>query len=621
MITWFSNLGPRVRVGALMVLDVFISVLTLGFAFLFYYSLSDFLGFLRADWWMLPVFLVIRLVSFHLSGLYVFLWRYASIRELASIVRAVSFSSLGIVLSLFLMKEVEFPVRILVLDWVFNVVGIGGLRVGLRVFRDYLYQLAHRGHDGNEKRVVIVGAGDAGEVIAREILRRRRLDCRLLGFLDDNPALLGRVIHQLPVLGATEDLPELTQTHRIDEVIIAIPSATGAQIRRILKLCESCGVSSQTTPGLFEIIGGQVSVSQLREVQIEDLLGREVVSVDMGAISNFVSGRTVLVTGAGGSIGSELCRQIMAFGPSELVMVDHSENSVYESERRLHAGETHGVRLKSIVSDVKDKARMDQIFSRYRPELVFHAAAYKQVPLMEDNVRDVVLNNVMGTRNIIELSDFHGVKQFVLISTDKAVNTTNCMGASKRLGEVLMQVISRNSETRFTAVRFGNVLGSVGSVIPLFKQQIAAGGPITVTHPEVTRFFMTISEAVRLVIQASVLCEGGEIFVLDMGKPVKIMNLAKDLIRLSGMGDSDIEIRVTGMRPGEKLHEELFFGKEGYTQTQHKKIFIAKPYTYDSKVVQLGIQRLIQSAYEGESEVDIRLGLMDLVVATQPELV
>jgi FlaA1/EpsC-like NDP-sugar epimerase len=437
------------------------------------------------------------------------------------------------------------------------------------------------------QRVLIAGAGEAGAMVLRELRANPQMGLIPVGFVDDDPAKQNMLIHRIRVLGDRIAIPTLVRQHRVDQVIIAMPSASGKAIRTLLGVCEAAGVRTRTIPGMYELLGGNVSISQLRDVQIEDLLRREPVKTDTAQVTALLRGRRVLVTGAGGSIGAELCRQIARCDPVELTLLGHGENSIFDIYNELSkragergnrgAGETEHVSrctLHAVIADVRDGERLRGILMQRRPEIVFHAAAHKHVPLMEENEVEAVTNNVLGTLRLVEASLAADVQAFVLISTDKAVNPTSVMGATKRVAELLVQAATGQTGGCYVAVRFGNVLGSRGSVVPLFRQQIAAGGPVTVTHPDIKRYFMTIPEAVQLVLQAAALGRGGEVFVLDMGEPVRIADLACDLIRLSGLEPGrDIDIAYTGLRPGEKLFEELSLAGESYRQTVHSKIF------------------------------------------------
>ncbi len=421
-----------------------------------------------------------------------------------------------------------------------------------------------------------MGAGSAGAMMVRELRENPQVGLEPVAFVDDDPQKRDMSIHGVPVLGGSEEIPRLARQLGVQQVIIAMPSAPGRSIRRVLELCERAGVRAKSMPGIYELLDGKVSVRQLRDVQIEDLLRRKPVRTDIGAVYELLRGRRVLITGGGGSIGSELCRQVLRCEPSELIVLGHGENSVFAIEGALRRAAPRAVTITPVIADIRFPERIDAIFARHQPEIVFHAAAHKHVPLMEANPAEAITNNVLGTRNLLRAAEASGVRHFVMISSDKAVNPTSVMGASKRVAELLVHQAALRTGRPFVAVRFGNVLGSRGSVVLTFKEQIAAGGPVTVTHPEMTRYFMTIPEAVQLVLQAATLGSGGEVFTLDMGEPVKIVDLARDMIELSGLEvGRDIEIAFTGIRPGEKLYEELFVAGEDYERTFHEKIFIA----------------------------------------------
>jgi FlaA1/EpsC-like NDP-sugar epimerase len=424
--------------------------------------------------------------------------------------------------------------------------------------------------------VLIIGAGQAGEMLARDLLRDPEAKYRPVGFVDDNPATRGKDIHGLPVMGSCDDIPKAVGERDIDLLMLAVPSASQQQLRRIVGICETAGKPFRILPRMQDLVNGQVSLKELRDVKIDDLLGRDVVSLDWDAVTHGTREKTILVSGGGGSIGSELCRQLARLRPQQLVILERSEYNLYSIELELRR-EYPDLPLAAVLGDVGDASAVEQLLRRYRPQAIFHAAAYKHVPMLEEQARAAVTNNVFGTQVLATLADRHGCEVFVMISTDKAVNPTNVMGASKRVAEIVCQAMDARSKTRFITVRFGNVLGSTGSVVPLFQQQIAAGGPVTVTHPDITRYFMTIPEAAQLILQGSVIGSGGEIFVLDMGEPVKIAYLAEQLILLSGKRPGvDIEIVYRGLRPGEKLHEELFYAEERLADTAHPKILLAR---------------------------------------------
>ncbi len=520
----------------------------------------------------LPLLLAIRVASFYALSLFRGIWRYTSAHDAIRIFEATTLGTLVFTLLLVLFFQ-TFPRSVVIIDYVLAMAFVGGARFSIRAFRPPNAPVTK---DVKPIRVLIVGAGDAGEMLVREVQRKYVGRYEVVGFVDDDRMKLGGHIHGVQVHGRIDELPLVVADQEVDEILIAAPTATGAQMRRMVDLCKLTGAKFKTIPGLGDLVDGQVTFSQLRPVAIEDLLGRDPVELDMALISKEMKGRAIVVTGAGGSIGSELCRQLARFEPSVLVLVERAENALFHIHRELQA-RFPSVRLEPCLADVAEPKRMDEIFSAYRPTVLFHAAAHKHVPMIEWNPFEAVKNNVLGTRALADLADRHGVERFVMISTDKAVNPTSVMGTSKRVAEIYVQALSQRSKTRFVTVRFGNVLGSNGSVIPIFQEQIAKGGPVTVTHPDMRRYFMTIPEAAQLVMQAGAMGNGGEIFVLDMGEPVKIADLARDLITLSGLKPGeDIEIKFTGLRPGEKLFEELSVDAEHAEKTRHPKIFVGR---------------------------------------------
>ncbi|HXF86629.1 MAG TPA: nucleoside-diphosphate sugar epimerase/dehydratase [Anaerolineales bacterium] len=524
---------------------------------------------------MSAVALAIKIPVYYFFGLYRRLWMYASTGELRLITAAVTSASVlvsGVMLLLIGMGMVKpgMPRSALGIDWLLSLVLIGGSRFALRILAE---QSTAPRPSGKGKRALIIGAGDAGVLVARELQKSSQLNLIPVGFLDDDPAKQNHVIHGVTVIGAVNDLASAIDLHKIDEVIIAIPSAPGRLVRMVNDICRLKGIPSRTMPGIYELIGGRVSVNRLREVDITDLLRREPVRVNDEAVGAALAGKRVLVTGAGGSIGRELCRQIARRAPAELVLLGHGENSIFEALLELNQDYPH-LPLSPVIADVRNAERLTHIFQTHRPQVLFHAAAHKHVPLMEANVVEAVTNNVLGTYNVVQAALQYNVERFVLISTDKAVRPTSIYGATKRLAEMIVLHASQSTPHAFSVVRFGNVLGSRGSIIPIFKQQIASGGPVTITHPEMSRFFMTIPEAVYLVLQVASMESGGETFVLNMGKPIRILDLAEDLIRLSGLEPyRDIEISFTGIRPGEKLTEELWEEGTPLVPTRHPDIF------------------------------------------------
>ncbi|MGB4373018.1 MAG: nucleoside-diphosphate sugar epimerase/dehydratase, partial [Halanaerobiales bacterium] len=531
------------RKPALIIIDIILLNLALFISFILRFN-GDVFNYLDFTYFMLISSIGLIILLF--SNLYNRIWQYASIGELLTIFKVSALINLLLVFYIYISRS-SFPRSVILINFMTEIFMLGALRFGLRLLKDYSINnnlLVPR------TRVLIIGAGDAGEIIIREMNKHPELGKKIIGLIDDDLGKANLEMHGLKVLGNRYDIPKVIEKYAVDEVIIAMPSARGKDIKEIYNLSIQNDVRVKIVPGVYELINGNVNLSQIREVKVEDLLGREQVKLDIKKIARDVEGRTVMVTGAGGSIGSELCRQIARFKPWRLLMLDNYENSLYYLDLELKKG-FPDIEIIPIISCVRDKERLDNLFASYRPDLVFHAAAHKHVPLMEYNPGEAVKNNIFGTRNLLEVADRYKVDKFVLISTDKAVNPTNVMGATKRVAEMLVQAMNKRSQTKYMAVRFGNVLGSNGSVIPLFKKQIATGGPVTVTHEEVTRYFMTIPEAVQLVIQAAALGRGGEVFVLDMGEPVKIIDLAKDLIKLSGLKlGEDIDIEITGLRPG-----------------------------------------------------------------------
>ncbi len=527
------------------------------------------------------LFLTIKMMVFSGRGLYARYWRYASIDELGQIGGAVGLAMIAQLLVFFSIRAAgwiptDFPVAVPLLDGLFTLMAVGGPRFLVRLVERFRWL---RQSNTTATPVLVVGAGAAGIAIVQEMQHHPKLGLHAVGYVDETPEKQGAIIRGIPVLGRWSNITELVPLHGIKQVIIALPEASGKTIREITALCGQSGVAVRTMPGIAELLDGKVSVSKLRPVDITDLLRREPVQSDDVAVRALLHGKRILVTGGGGSIGGELCRQVMPCQPAALYVLGHGENSVFEITNELRRWEQEHRPgqpsiVEAIVADIRFPERMQAIFARVRPEIVFHAAAHKHVPLMEDHPSEAITNNVLGTRNVLDACLASGVERFVMLSTDKAVNPTSIMGASKRAAELLVHQAARTSGRAYVAVRFGNVLGSRGSVLHTFKQQIAAGGPVTITHPEMTRFFMTIPEAVQLVLQAGVLGHGGEVFVLDMGEPVKIVDLARDVIALSGLEvGRDIDLTFSGLRPGEKLYEELFIPGEHYARTTHQKIF------------------------------------------------
>ena len=536
-------------------------------------------------------------------GLYRRSWSRVAFRDLGDLLRAVaSVALLGSVLLLWFGPALEIPRSVALLDGLLTLFIMSGVRATARYRHEA--RVGQPSDGGRRKAVLIIGAGEAGTLIVREMLRHPEMGLRPVGFLDDDSKKVGYRIATVPVLGTTDDINRVVQRHKVDEVLIALPSSDGRVVREIVGRIEGAksGLKYRIMPGVYELLSGQVGINRIREVQIEDLLRRPPVELDTAAISNYITDQVVMVTGAGGSIGSELVRQICRFRPKELILFGRGENSIYTLERELER-DWPDIPYHSVIAGVQHIVRLDYVFRRYKPQVVFHAAAHKHVPLMELNPEEAVFNNIIGSRNLVTLALKYGVSHFVNISTDKAVNPTSVMGASKRMVERIVQsaALRARPDQAFVSVRFGNVLGSRGSVIPVFKQQILAGGPVTVTHPDMTRYFMTIPEASQLVMQAAGQGSNGEIYILDMGEPVRIVDLAKDLIKLSGFEpEVDIPIAFSGVRPGEKLYEELMTNEERGGATAHEKIFVAKPALLELEALERTVQNLQEAALRSD---------------------
>lgn len=526
----------------------------------------------------LPIMVISYIVMLLSMHLYTRIWRYAGMREMVAVLIATTLGA-GLFYTGMYVFDKSLPRSIYLISWILStgVIGIG---------RMVLHYIAMRyggkqSTDADMVNTLIIGAGDAGATIAREIERYHKRSRKVIGFIDDDESKFNRLMGGVRILGNRHDIPSIVKENKVKEIIIAMPSVTRNEIRNIMEICSPLKCKVNTLPGMYQLLDDEVLVSHLHPVSIEDLLERDEVRLDMDIVEHYIRDKVVLVTGAGGSIGSEICRQIMRVGPKQLLLLGHGENSIYLINQELKNIYKDGPII-PIIADIRDKQQLDQIFTQYNPQVVFHAAAHKHVPLMEIQPMAAVLNNIYGTRNVADVAGRHGVKRFVMISTDKAVNPTSVMGATKRVAEKVIISMNDTYDTKYITVRFGNVLGSRGSVIPLFKKQIEAGGPVTVTDPEMTRYFMTIPEASQLVLQAGAMGKGGEVFLLDMGEPVKIIDLARNMIRLSGLEpDKDIHIKITGLRPGEKKYEELLTSEEGTNRTNHTKIFEAPLDTVD----------------------------------------
>lgn len=561
---------------------------------------------------------VLTLLFFFRVKVYRRVWQYASVGELISLFKAVIAAEILIFIVHTLMNNYQshyvIPLSIYILVGMLTILGVGGSRFAWRVFRDNYLKIKpyHR-------RTLIIGAGQAGYLIAKELKHSPHAGLYPIAFIDDDPGKWELEVLGLPVIGGREKIPEAVERLGINKIVVALPSATKVEISKILEICKTTRAKVRMLPKFSDLINKKVSINMIREVNIEDLLGREPVKVDLEGIADYLTNQVVLVTGAGGSIGSELCRQVAAFKPKKLLLLGHGENSIYNIEMELRNSFPE-VKLEPLIADIQDIGSLEKIFNIYRPTVVFHAAAHKHVPLMEDNPTEAVKNNVFGTRNVAECAHKYKSLRFILVSTDKAVNPTNVMGATKNIAEMVVQSLNYISETKFAAVRFGNVLGSRGSVVPLFKKQIEEGGPVTVTHSDIIRYFMTIPEAVQLVIQAGALAKGGEVFVLDMGEPVRIADLARDLIRLSGLEpDKDIKITYTGLRPGEKMYEELLTDEEGISATTNQRIFIGKRANCSWEEIKFIIKKLEQLiSTDIENKIEIKRELMQIIAVYKP---
>jgi len=547
---------------------------------------------------------IIKVVVFLVAGMYRRFWRYVSVNDLISLCFANLIASVGVTGFVAICIErgffAEFSRSVLVADWLLTLALTAGARVSIRVAAES--QRRSDGNDSLHKRVLIIGAGEAGVIVAREMQRNAHLGMKVTGFLDDDPVKVGKRIYGARVLGATSELSAVISAFGATEVVIAMPKAPGTVVRRIAEDCRNAGVASRTIPGVFELLDGQVSVSRLRQIDISDLLRRPAVTGGPD-VSGYVSGRTVLITGAGGSIGFELCRQVAHGRPRRLLLLGHGENSIFEAALRLRDA-FPDVPLESLIADVRDRDRLFHLFDRHRPDIVFHAAAHKHVPLMQGNPEEAVSNNVLGTRNVVDGALAVGCERFVLISTDKAVAPTSVMGASKRVAEMLVRAVGAASGRPFVVVRFGNVLGSRGSVVPRFRKQIEAGGPIAITHPDMKRFFMTIPEAVHLVLQAGGIGNGGELFVLNMGAPLRIVQLAEVLIRLSGLTTGDVPIVFTGLRPGEKLEEQLWENGAIVENTPHPDVLrVTEAHTAATANLTGAVDALAEAARAGDRAI------------------
>jgi FlaA1/EpsC-like NDP-sugar epimerase len=610
-----ANIRSRIPNLIFLLADIIITLIAITAAFALRLAGDTVTDYIGSLYWMILISLLIKPAIYYFFGLYRRLWAYASINELTLISAAVTVASAvfsAVMLILFISRIngariLNFPRTILAIDWLLSLVGIGGLR--------FSFRLVAEGRAASKKpiarkarNVLIIGAGDAGALVVRELQRNPQLGLHPVGYLDDDLSKQRHQIHGVQVVGKLADLRRTLEHRSVNEVIIAITSAGGKVVRLVTDVCRLKGIPFRTMPGLFELIGGKVSVNRLREVDIADLLRREPAQIQDQLVGAALTGKRVLVTGAGGSIGFEICRQIARWGPQTLILLGHGENSIFEAMLELRE-DFPSLPFQLVIADIRDKPRIHGIFSDFRPQVVFHTAAHKHVPLMESNIEDAISNNIIGTKNIVRAASAVNTELLVLISTDKAIRPANVMGATKRIAEMIVLEAAHRTGHAYSVVRFGNVLGSRGSVVPLFKRQIAHGGPVTVTHPDMKRYFMTIPEAVHLVLQAAAMGQGGEVFMLNMGQPVRIMDLAEDLIRLSGLEPGkDIEITFTGIRPGEKLSEDLWGDGMEYGKTDHPEIFRA---VAEEAVIPQDLDKIVDElqhlAQEGEAPAVIHL--------------
>lgn len=600
--SWRRFLGRKAQVG----LDVFAlsGVFALSYFLRFEFNLPT--SVVRSLLVQFPYVVAAQVAALWAFGIYDLIWRYVGLAELRRFVGAAAVGSVPLFLGRVLLPEAlqdfKVPVSVTLMT---AILGFGAV-LGLRVLRRIVYERYERVETARDRRrdgrkpVLLVGAGRAGVLAVREILGRGDVGIEVKGFVDDDGQKVGSVIHDVKVLGTSEDIPRLVAELQIDHVVITIAKGSRTEILRIVEICDRVPVKVRIVPGLYDILQGRVAIDPIRDIEIEDLLGRDPVRLDAVGLRGFLGNRVVMVTGAGGSIGSELVRQVARYEPRRILLVERAEPFLFAIEQEMR-GHYAALEVVPVIADVGDEERMSTIFAKYRPDVVLHAAAHKHVPMMEWNPGEAVKNNVLGTLRLGRVAGEHRCKAFVLVSTDKAVNPTSVMGASKRIAEQVVQCLEEKYDTRYVAVRFGNVLGSTGSVVPIFKEQIRRGGPVTVTHPDMTRYFMTIPEAAELVLQAGAIGEGGEIFILDMGKPVKIVDMARDMIRLSGLRpDEDVQIHFTGLRPGEKLFEELGTTEDRVEKTKHPKIFIGRIPRVDANVVEDGVERLAVLARNGD---------------------
>lgn len=604
----------KLKITTLLFIDLILIYLSyyLAFIFRFYYNggLKGITLIYKSHLSKISIFAIIYMLIFYIFKQYKSIWTLAGYDEFFNGITA-SIITMALNIGLSFLEVNRIPFMVTVLAGIIVMITCNGVRLLWRVFRR-AFNYVEVEKTSDIKNVLIIGAGSGGALVSSEYKRFPHLRKRVVGFIDDDKQKLGTYINGVKVYGNRDDIVSVAKAKNVDEIIIAIASIKEGVLKGIVEKCKEAKTQVKIMPGVAEMIDGKFSINKIRDVDVEDLLGRESIKLDYDGISDYIKGKTVLVTGGGGSIGSELCRQIAKFNPKKLVIFDIYENNAYDIQNELKRNYPN-LSLTTLIGSVRDKGRLEEVFSRNSPQVVFHAAAHKHVPLMEDSPAEAIKNNVVGTFNVANIASYHNVEKFVLISTDKAVNPTNVMGATKRMCEMIIQSLNNVSKTEFVAVRFGNVLGSNGSVVPLFKNQIANGGPVTLTHKDIVRYFMTIPEASQLVLQAGAYAEGGEIFVLDMGEPVKIYDLAENLIKLSGFEpNKDIEIKITGLRPGEKLYEELLMSEEGLTETKHEKIFIGKAGDFDLGDVKDKIDELLRIAISG-NEIILRDRLKEFV--------
>lgn len=596
----FSN--RKLKILTLLIVDFLLILVAYFLAFIFRLyldnnSLNEIIIYFKEHIFKVIFFEIIYILSFYINKQYKSVWTLAGMDEVINGVIAVIIG-ITLTLGISLLSNDRIPLMVNILAGIMILILCNGVRISWRVLRRAIkYTEIEKSEDF--KKILIVGAGSGGALVSNEYRKHPNLGKKVVAFIDDDKQKLGTYVNGVKVLGNRNNIVEVAKTKNVDEIIIAIASIKEGILKEIIECCKDAHIAVKIMPGVSEMIDGKFSINKIRDVNVEDLLGREAIKLDYDGIADYLEEKVVLVTGGGGSIGSELCRQISKFNPKQLIIFDIYENNAYEIQNELKRTFPE-LDLVTLIGSVRDRQRLRQVYMKYTPNVVFHAAAHKHVPLMEVSPEEAIKNNVVGTFNVAEFAKSYGVEKFVLISTDKAVNPTNIMGATKRMCEMIIQAFNKVSDTEYVAVRFGNVLGSNGSVIPLFKKQIAAGGPITLTHKDITRYFMTIPEASQLVLQAGAYAEGGEIFVLDMGKPVKIYDLAENLIKLSGYEPhKDIKIEITGLRPGEKLYEELLMNEEGLTETKHEKIFIGKPGEFEIDDIARKTEELLKYATKG----------------------